>query len=55
MVRLWKTLEQEKHKAQPETGRETIQASTPGIIITIAREHGTAGKQIGQLVAEKNA
>ena len=53
MVRLWKTLEQEKHKSQPETGRQTIQASSPGVIITIAREHGTAGKQIGQLVAEK--
>ena len=53
MVRLWKTLEQEKHKSQPKTDEQAIQTSTPGVIITIAREHGTAGKQIGQLVAEK--
>lgn len=53
MVRLWKILEQEKQKSQPETDEQAIQTSTPGVIITIAREHGTAGKQIGQLVAEK--
>jgi len=53
MIKLWKTLEREKLKSQPETGRQRIQASTPGVIITIAREHGTAGKQIGQAVAEK--
>lgn len=53
MVRLWRTLEQGKHKSQPETHTQTIQASTFGVIITIAREHGTAGKQIGQLVAQK--
>ena len=29
-----------------------MQKSYPGVIITIAREHGTAGKHIGQLVAE---
>jgi len=39
-------LEQEKQKAQPETDKQTIQVSSPGVIITIAREHGTAGKQI---------
>lgn len=27
--------------------------SKPGVIITIAREHGSSGKQIGKLVAEK--
>ena len=53
MVRLWKSLEQEKQKIQPETDSQTIQASSPGVIITIAREHGSAGKYIGQLVAEK--
>ena len=53
MVRLWKSLEQEKQKTQPETDSQTIQASSPGVIITIAREHGSAGKYIGQLVAEK--
>lgn len=30
-----------------------IKPSCEGVIITIAREHGTAGKQIGKLVAEK--
>ena len=30
-----------------------IQLSRRGVIITIAREHGSAGKQIGQLVAKK--
>lgn len=53
MVRLWKSLEQEKHKAQGKAGDQAIQPSSPGVIITIAREHGTAGKQIGQLVAQK--
>ena len=53
MVRLWSSLEQEKQKNRPETDLQTIQASSPGVIITIAREHGTAGKYIGQLVAEK--
>lgn len=40
---------------QEATERETediiIKPSRPGTIITIAREHGTAGKQIGKLVA----
>lgn len=56
MVKLWKSLEQEKqqkHKNQPQASFQAIQASSPGMIITIAREHGTAGKRIGQLVAEK--
>lgn len=51
MTRLWKSLKQEKQKALPEMSFRTIQASSPGVIITIAREHGTAGKCIGQLVA----
>lgn len=53
MARLWKALEQEKHMSQPNANPQTIRASSPGVIITIAREHGTAGKQIGQLVAKK--
>ncbi len=38
-----------------EVGEETavIQASKTGTIITIAREHGSQGKRIGKLVAEK--
>ena len=30
-----------------------IKKSKPGVIITIAREHGSSGKQIGKLVAER--
>ena len=30
-----------------------LKPSKPGVIITIAREHGSSGKQIGKLVAEK--
>lgn len=53
MAKLWKTLERKKHHIQSKPDFQTIQASSPGVIITIAREHGTAGKQIGQLVAQK--
>jgi len=53
MAKLWKSLEQEKRKVQTRTESQSIQASSPGVIITIAREHGTAGKQIGQLVAQR--
>lgn len=53
MVRLWKSLEQDKKKTKPEVNVQGIQASSPGVIITIAREHGTAGKYIGQLAAKK--
>lgn len=30
-----------------------LQKSKPGVIITIARQHGSSGKQIGKLVAER--
>lgn len=33
--------------------RTIIQPSRPGAIITIARQHGSSGKEIGRLVAEK--
>ena len=32
---------------------ETIKESKPGFIITISREHGSKGKQIGKMVAER--
>ena len=50
MVRIWKELGQEKKVNEPAA---VIQPSRQGVIITIAREHGSAGKRIGQLVAEK--
>lgn len=37
----------------PEAEKAALQPSHAGVIITIAREHGTAGKYIGQLVAKK--
>ncbi len=36
-----------------EHGESVIRPSRPGVIITIAREHGSSGKQIGKLVAEQ--
>ncbi len=35
-----------------EDGVPALMPSHPGVIITIAREHGSSGKQIGKLVAE---
>ena len=43
-----------KDHPDTEVSADTIiRPSTPGVIITIAREHGSEGKQIGKLVAEK--
>lgn len=39
--------------AAEETKTTVIQPSHKGAIITIAREHGSAGKQIGKIVAER--
>ena len=50
MVRVWKHLKAEDGGAPEQT---VLQPSHPGVIVTIAREHGSAGKRIGQLVAEK--
>ncbi len=36
-----------------EKGIVALKKSKPGVIITIAREHGSSGKQIGKAVAEK--
>ena len=39
---------------QSDDGEEVaLKPSKPGVIITIAREHGSSGKQIGKLVAKK--
>lgn len=42
-----------KTKAVSEEAKVAIKESKKGVIITIAREHGSSGKQIGKLVAEK--
>lgn len=50
MIRVWKELSRSKHTQEPTAA---IQPSRQGAIITIAREHGSAGKRIGQLVAQR--
>lgn len=40
-------------KPADEENTAVIKPSEKGVIITIAREHGSSGKQIGKLVAEK--
>lgn len=42
-----------KDAAKEEVQEGIIRTSRPGTIITISREHGTAGKQIGKMVAEQ--
>ncbi len=54
MVRLWNQLKEgEGQTATAEQSQSVLQKSHPGVIVTIAREHGSAGKRIGQLVAQK--
>lgn len=50
MVRIWGEL---GHGIKIEEPAAVIQPSRQGAIITIAREHGSAGKRIGQLVAKQ--
>ncbi len=50
MVRVWRELNCEDTAQKPA---EVVQPSRQGAIITIAREHGSAGKRIGQLVAKR--
>ena len=42
-----------KIKVENSEVKEIIKESRPGFIITISREHGSRGKQIGAMVAEK--
>ena len=42
-----------KHSYQKDEKVEVIKESRPGFIITISREHGSKGKQIGMMVAKK--
>lgn len=50
MIRVWKELSRGNNAQEPTAA---IQPSRQGAIITIAREHGSAGKRIGQLVAQR--
>lgn len=45
--------ENSRKRKRTEHKDTVIQPSKSGVIITIAREHGSSGKQIGRLVAEK--
>lgn len=51
MVKVWKTLK--KEDAEIVETQQVIKESKPGVVITISREHGSSGKQIGKMVAEK--
>jgi len=42
-----------KETTPSSTENAAIQESRPGVIITIARQHGSAGKEIGRLVAKE--
>ncbi|MDL2232049.1 cytidylate kinase family protein [Ruminococcaceae bacterium OttesenSCG-928-L11] len=53
MVRVWKQLGSAEKGATNIAAAQAIQPSKKGVIITISREHGSAGKHIGQLVAQK--
>ncbi len=46
-------VQKEKNLIFAETEVVALKKSKPGVVITIAREHGSSGKQIGKLVAEK--
>ena len=46
----FRTIKTSRHEEASET---YLKSSKQGVIITIAREHGSAGKQIGKLVAEQ--
>lgn len=51
MLRLWKELQVEDTVLTPEECG-SIRPSVPGVIVTISREHGSAGKKVGQILAE---
>ena len=52
VARVWRTMGAD---IQPDgqSAEAVLRPSHPGVIVTIAREHGSVGKRIGQMVAEK--
>jgi len=50
LVLFFKKLDNDKEE---NIKKEIIKPSKPGVIITIAREHGSQGKYIGELIAKK--
>jgi len=53
MAGLWRELGSVDVRQPGVTETAVLRPSRPGVIVTISREHGSAGKRIGQLVAEK--
>ena len=52
-VRFFQMPYREHSKKKKDAIPADIQPSKPGVIITIARQHGSSGKQIGKLVAQE--
>ena len=52
VLRVWRQLSVPAAQ-EAESAQTVLRPSRPGVIITIAREHGTAGKKIGQIVAQQ--
>ncbi len=48
-----KSLKSDKSATKEESEEAVLKPSVPGVIVTIGREHGSLGKQIGKVVAEK--
>lgn len=48
-----RSLKAEHSQAAEDEASPALETSEKGVIITIAREHGSSGKQIGKIVAEK--
>lgn len=54
MVRLWNQLcREEKSASASDEAESVLKPSKKGVIVAISREHGSGGKYIGQLAAEK--
>ncbi|MDR3240257.1 MAG: MATE family efflux transporter [Clostridiales bacterium] len=55
LLRVWKQFGSTKAKNAEISDTAMLKSSRKGVIVTIARQHGSAGKYIGQLIAEKLA
>ncbi|MDR3325273.1 MAG: cytidylate kinase family protein, partial [Spirochaetaceae bacterium] len=53
LFRVWKQLGEAKTEGTASVDVQTIKPSHKGAIVAIAREHGSGGKRVGQLVAER--
>ncbi|GMO66547.1 MAG: hypothetical protein Ta2A_14790 [Treponemataceae bacterium] len=53
VARVWKGLGKTQAPKPAEAENAELKVSRPGVIITIAREHGSDGRRVGQLVAKK--